>query len=88
MAGGLPILLSIGGDARKIIESTESGIAYSGGNPQSFVSAIDSLALDDERDRMSANSLRAYDAHYSAEKVYGEMIEYIEAIARQGELVS
>ena len=88
MAGGLPILLSIGGDAREIIESTESGISYSGGNPQSFVSAIDSLALDDERDRMSANSLRAYDAHYSAEKVYGEMIGYIEAIARQGELVS
>ena len=88
MAGGLPILLSIGGDAREIIESTESGIAYSGGNPQSFASAIDRLALNDERDRMSANSLQAYDAHYSAEKVYSEMIEYMEAIARQGELVS
>jgi len=88
MAGGLPILLSIGGDAKEIIESTQSGIAYSGGNPQSFAAAVDRLAVTGERNRLSGNSLRAYNDHYSAEKVYGEMIEYIESIARQGELVS
>jgi glycosyltransferase involved in cell wall biosynthesis len=88
MAGGLPIFLSIGGDAKAIIETTESGVAYTGGNPDSFVSAVDRLALTGERNRMSGNSLMAYNEHFSAEKVYGEMIEYIEAIARQGALVS
>lgn len=87
MAAGLPILLSIGGDAKAIIESTESGVAYNGGNPESFASAIDRLALDGERDRMSANSFQAYKEHFSAERVYGNMVSYIELIAHRGELV-
>ena len=83
MAGGLPILLSIDGDARTIMESHDAGLAYSGRDPQSLVKAVDIMLADGVRDRMSENSLNAFRNNYSAEKVYGEMIDFILSAARQ-----
>jgi glycosyltransferase involved in cell wall biosynthesis len=78
MAGGLPIFLSIAGDAKAIIEANGCGIAYSGGNADSLLSAIDQLAEPDVRSRMASNSRNAFEEHYSANHVYGEMVRYIE----------
>jgi glycosyltransferase involved in cell wall biosynthesis len=77
MAGGLPILLSIGGDAKDIIEQHDAGIAYEGKNPDSLVAAAIAMLADDVQARMAANSLRAYRDHYSAEKVYGDMADFV-----------
>jgi glycosyltransferase involved in cell wall biosynthesis len=77
MAGGLPVLLSIDGDARKIIDAHDAGMAYSGGDPESLMKAIDSMLSDGVRDRMSQNSLDAFNENYSAAKVYGEMIDFV-----------
>ncbi|MEO8577084.1 MAG: glycosyltransferase, partial [Gemmatimonadales bacterium] len=82
MAGGLPILLSIGGDAREIIETHDAGIAYDGGNPASLVKAIETMLQNDVHQRMSENSLRAYREFYSASKVFSEMIDFILSFAR------
>lgn len=77
MAGGLPVLLSIGGDARKIIEEHDCGIGYAGGSPPSLVGAIHKLLADGVQPRMAANSLAAYRQHYSADKVYSEMARFV-----------
>lgn len=84
MAGGLPILLSIGGDARKIIELHNAGIAYEGENPRSLAAAIRTVLLPNTRAAMAANSLEAYQAHYSAATVYREMTEFILGFSRSG----
>jgi glycosyltransferase involved in cell wall biosynthesis len=88
MAGSLPVLLSIGGDAKDIIESTDSGIAYVGGNPKSLVDAIHRLDIPGVRARMAANSRKAYEQHYSASKVYGDLTDYIESFVSGAALVS
>lgn len=84
MAGGLPILLSIGGDAKKIIELHNAGIAYEGESPRSLAAAIRTLLLPGTRAEMAANSLEAYEAHYSAATVYREMTEFILGFSRSG----
>lgn len=88
MAAGLPILLSIGGDARTIIESNDCGIAYDGAAVASFIDAVNDLDEPGVRSRMAANSLTAYSEHYSASKVYGEMVAYIEVMAARGALAT
>ena len=84
MAGGLPILLSIGGDARKIIEQHACGLAYEGRDPASLVSAIRAMLSEGAHQQMAANSLRAYREHYSAETVYREMVDHILSFAHPG----
>lgn len=84
MAGGLPILLSIEGDARSIIDRHNCGLTYESGNPETLIRAIDAMTADGVHQRMSTNSLRAYREHYSAEKVYGEMAGHIVGLANQG----
>lgn len=88
MAGGLPILLSIGGDAKGIVESNVCGVAYDGGDADSLVRAIDDLARDGVHSRMAVNSRNAYEMHYSAEHVYGRLVEYIESLGARRTLVT
>ena len=81
MAGGLPILLSIGGDAKAIIEAYDCGLAYPGADPGGLASAIHQMLTDGAQSRMSANSLRAYRQHFSAEKVYADMAHFVLSFA-------
>ena len=84
MAGGLPILLSIGGDAKTIVEQHDAGIAYEGKNPASLRSAINHMLTDGIQQRMAANSLEAHRLHYSAEKVYASMADFVLSFVRSG----
>jgi glycosyltransferase involved in cell wall biosynthesis len=88
MAGGLPILLSIGGDARSIVESNDCGIGYDGASVPSFIDAVNKLDQPGVRSRMADNSLAAYREHYSAEKVYAAMVDYIEELGSRGVLAA
>ena len=81
MAAGLPIFLSIGGDAKLVVEEHDCGMSYKAGDPSTLVRAIDALSADGVQERMVANSLAAYREHYSAEKVYAEMCEHILSFA-------
>jgi glycosyltransferase involved in cell wall biosynthesis len=81
MAGGLPILLSIGGDAATIIAENDAGFRYEGKNPASLVAVIENLGQPGVRDRMARNSLAAHRERFSAEKVYGEMKRFVLSFA-------
>ncbi len=83
MAGGLPVLISIGGDARDIVERNDAGMGYEGGNPESLVDVIGRMAENGVQQRMSESSLRAFRDHYSASKVYGEMDSFVTSLARR-----
>lgn len=84
MAGGLPVLLSIAGDAKMIIDRHECGLGYAGGSPATLVDAINRMASNGAQARMASNGLRAYREHYAAEKVYGEMADHILSFADSG----
>jgi len=84
MAGGLPVLLSIGGDAKEIIEEHDAGIAYQGRSPASLASAIKSMLANGVQPRMAANSLEAHRLLYSAETVYAKMADFVLGFAGQG----
>jgi len=77
IAGGLPILLSIGGDASSIIEEHGCGLVYEGGNPASLVKAIDAMSMDGVQQRMSANALRAHREHFASDKINRQMVEFV-----------
>ena len=81
MAGGLPILLSIAGDAGAMIKRHDCGLGYEARKPETLVTAIEAMSADGARERMAANSLSAYRENYAAEKVYPEMIDHVLKLA-------
>jgi glycosyltransferase involved in cell wall biosynthesis len=87
MAVGLPVLLGIGGDAKEIIERHQAGVAYDGGSPMSLLDAVEKVLSADVRERLSANGLRAFQEHYSAEKVYAAMADFVLDFARESHAV-
>ncbi len=83
MAGGLPILLSIEGDAKVIVEENDAGIYYAG-SAAKLVAAIEKLRDDGTQQRMAKASRRAFERDYSAARVYGDMENQVIRIAREG----
>lgn len=83
MAGGLPILLSIEGDAKMIVEENDAGLYY-GGSADNLMAAIEKLRENGTQERMAKASRLAFEQSYSASKVYGEMQNRVMMIARQG----
>jgi glycosyltransferase involved in cell wall biosynthesis len=82
MAHGLPILLSLGGEARSIVEQTGCGLAYEPGSPDSLESAIRRISGDKElRDRMAESARRAFAERYSAAQIYRQMADHLESFA-------
>lgn len=81
MAGGLPILLSIGGDAGAMIKRHECGLGYEARRPETLVADLTAMSAPGVRERMATNSLNAYRDNYSAEKVYPGMIDHVLRLA-------
>ncbi len=85
MAGGLPVLSSLGEDARELLERHDCGISYRAGDPTDLVRAVEAL-LGDERHhaRMAQNAKDAYRQHYSASGVYSTLADFLEQTAGTG----
>jgi glycosyltransferase involved in cell wall biosynthesis len=83
MAAGLPILLSIGGDAAELVKRHQCGEVYAPGSDEPLEHILRRWATNPAvRNRLATNSRAAYDRHYSAAIVYGEMASHIRAVAR------
>lgn len=78
MAAGLPIVNSLRGELEDFLREHQSGIQYIAGDPNSLVSALESLATDEERRQLMAqNSFDAameFDEHVQYRK-YVDLIE-------------
>lgn len=85
MAGGLPVLSSLGEDARQLLERHDCGITYQPASPESLADAVHRLLADEgHHARMARNSREAFDQHYSAIRVYQELSELLESVAAGG----
>jgi len=77
---GLPILTLTDGVARSFIEEHECGLPYD--TAEELAMKIRLLKHDPQRQsEMSANSRRKYLEEFSAERVYGNMMKYLEEMA-------
>jgi glycosyltransferase involved in cell wall biosynthesis len=82
MAGGLPVLSSLGEDARELLQQHDCGITYRAGDAEDLARAVGELLADEgHHARMATNSRTAFDRHYSAAQVYRDLAELLEDIA-------
>lgn len=82
LAGEKPILSSIDGVLGKIINENKCGVVYK--NSQELNEYINKLKYDENLlQKMSKNAKKLFEEKFSAEKVYGEMIKYLENIVKQ-----
>ena len=86
MSAGLPIASSLTGTLQKLLADNDCGLTYGNGKPAELADAL--RLMHDSPDRlkaMSANALALFERRFVAEKVYGEMADYIERIAKENQ---
>ena len=85
LAGGLPILTSLKqGALRNLLEEHACGVSYEG-QPEKLVELICQLSDHRERhEKMVQNARKLFESRFVASKVYGEMVDYLERIAKEG----
>lgn len=82
MAAGLPILFSIEGDAREVLEGHGAGVNFEAGNPRALAQRIQEfLDQPSRRDEYSRNATEAFHRHYRAEAVYRGLADLIHRLA-------
>lgn len=82
MAHGLPIVTSISGESKHLIEQNQIGICYNIGGTKSLTSAI--LQIEDktrELKVMSENSLNLYHAKFEFKKSYANLVKHLEMLS-------
>jgi glycosyltransferase involved in cell wall biosynthesis len=85
MSAGQPVLLSLGGETRELVEQNSVGLGYTAGDPASLAAAVRRLASDPAlRATQSANARRLFRERFAPEVVYGEYADYLVSLARQG----
>ena len=79
MASGLPILSSLGNETKQLLYEEQIGLTYNADDVKSFQKELQKM-IDDEAlyQMMSKKSLQLYNEHYSAQKVYNDLADYLE----------
>jgi len=81
-SAGLPVLTSLDGALRQLLETEDCGFHYAGGKARALADLIDSLARDPvRRTALSHNASSLYRRRFVAEKVYSQMCGYLEQLA-------
>lgn len=86
-SAGLPVVSSLKGLLEEVLEAHKCGVTYENGNVEDLTSAL--INLYDNRDllkKMSENAYALFKEKYVAEKVYGDMIDYLESIKVRGDV--
>jgi glycosyltransferase involved in cell wall biosynthesis len=85
MAGGLPVLSSLGEDARDLLARHDCGTTYRAGDAGDLMRVVKELLADeDHHARMAKNSREAFDRQYAASRVYTALAERLERLAHPG----
>ncbi|HDR8072375.1 TPA: glycosyltransferase family 4 protein [Bacillus cereus] len=81
MSAGLPILSSIDGYLKNILQDHNVGLTYEDGNPESLVDHVSKLYKENDLlEEMSRNTKELFKSHYSSEEIYKEYVTYIEEL--------
>lgn len=81
LSGGLPVVSSLKGYLEHFLADHSCGLTYPNGDAEALVNVL--TDLDNNRPRlaaMSANARRVFSELFDAEKVYGEMITYLQEV--------
>ncbi|MDO8091984.1 MAG: glycosyltransferase family 4 protein [Candidatus Brocadiales bacterium] len=81
LSAGLPIVSSLKGVLKDLLSACNCGVTYENGNSDELASIL--ISLYDNPDRlkvMSKNASALYEEKFVAEKVYSEMISYLEEV--------
>jgi glycosyltransferase involved in cell wall biosynthesis len=82
---GLPVLCSLPGEARVLLESSGAGIFYSPENPGELAMAVESLADSPQRRESMAKIARSlFEREFSSVKVYSRLADHLEFCASAG----
>lgn len=78
LAAGLPIVSTLGGAVKELLDSRRCGVTYRPGDSIALADILKQLRRERGRlSEMSRNAKRLFETTYSAEKVYGDMIDYL-----------
>jgi len=81
LSGGLPIVSSLQGVLAELLCEHDCGLTYPEANPEGLAAALRELYDQPERLReMSRNARSLFEKRFVAEKVYGEMAEYLKEV--------
>lgn len=81
LAGGLPVISSLKGETEELLSDAACGTTYQAGNAESFENALKAFEPSDARRRAGVNARRTFEERFQAERVYGHLAEYLEALA-------
>jgi len=82
MYNGMPVVTSITGIGKKLVENENIGVTYSAAIPDSLLDALIPLVGSPDKFReMSLSASNLYNQKFSYEKVYGDCVTYLEALA-------
>ena len=82
LSAGLPVLSSLEGSVSDLLKEHGCGLFYNG--VQDFIEKLRYVSENDTaRKKMSDNALALFNERFTAEKVYGEMIEYLSSICSE-----
>lgn len=81
MSMGLPVLLALEGEARRLVEKEEIGAAYEAGDHRDLARLVQSVAGDAQwHARCSSNARELFERKYASRILYRELVEFIESI--------
>lgn len=87
LSAGLPVVSSLNGYLQVLLKENECGLTYRGGDAGSLVDTL--VNLYDDRSvlhLMSKNAFALYKKKFVAEKIYEELIDYLEQVKAVGYL--
>lgn len=82
LAGGLPVLSSITGELEDLLKENEVGFTYRNG--VEFAERVKTLLQEREHLQiMNENAKRLFEERFSAQKVYGELCDFMEKVPEE-----
>lgn len=82
LAHGLPMICSLGGASRELIESEGIGIAYTAGDSASLASVVETLADDaTQRRSMAARATELFRSRFRSDIIYPSMARHLLELA-------
>jgi glycosyltransferase involved in cell wall biosynthesis len=82
LSAGLPIVASLPGALRDLLDKNECGLTYANGDANALEVHLRRLMSDPAgQKRMGANALALFSRRFSAEQVYSGMIDHLQALA-------
>ncbi len=76
----LPILSSLEGESKSLIEGKSLGFNYKSGDLQSFLNSLEKIMDKDLAIELSKNCEETFESSFSASKVYNEYVNFIETL--------